>query len=210
MINQPEFSYFIIASLLLIIAPGPDIIFLITQSLKHGSKAGFLTALGLASGNLIHTAAATLGISLIIQTSEIAFTSLKYIGVVYLLYLAHQALTSNRSSSQSQVTLKYRYASFFKKGLLVNALNPKIALFFLAFLPQFVPPTSTQQHFDIIILGIIFSTMVAIIFGSISILAARINNTIHIKLINYKSFNWLVAIIFILLAFNLALSEQPQ
>ncbi len=209
MINQPEISYFIIASLLLIITPGPDIIFLITQSLNNGSKAGFLTALGLASGNLVHTAAAALGISLIIQTSEIAFTSLKYIGVGYLLYLAYQMLTSNNLSNLNQVKLKSGYTSFYKKGLLINVLNPKIALFFLAFLPQFIPVSSTQQHIDIVFLGVLFATMVAIIFGSISLLAARIKNITHVKSISYKIFNKITATVFILLAFNLALSNQP-
>ena len=208
MISQPEFSYFIIASLLLIIAPGPDMIFLITQSFNNGSKAGFLTALGLASGNLIHTAAAALGVSLIIQTSEIAFTGLKYIGMAYLLYLAYQMIKSDNPSNQEQEILNCGYASFYKKGLLINVLNPKIALFFLAFLPQFVPSSSTQQHIDTIFLGILFTAMVVIIFGGISLLSARIKKTIHINSVSYKLFNWLTAIIFILLAVKLALLSQ--
>ena len=210
MVNQPEFSYFIIASLLLIVAPGPDLTFLITQSFNHGAKAGILTALGLASGNLVHTAAAALGISVIIQASEIAFTGLKYAGVGYLLYLTYQSLTSfnPNSSNQNQKTLNNGYASFYKKGLLLNVLNPKIALFFLAFLPQFVPSTSTQQHYFIIFLGIIFTIMVVIIFGSISFLVSRVNNIIHINSVSYKLFNTITAVIFILLAVNLALSSR--
>ncbi len=210
MINHPELNYFIIVSLLLIIAPGPDLTFLITQSFNHGAKAGFLTALGLASGNLMHTVAAALGISVIMQTSEIAFTGLKYIGVSYLLYLAYQSLASfnPNKSNQHQETLNNGYTSFYKKGLLLNVLNPKIALFFLAFLPQFVPSTSTQQHFYIIFLGIIFTIMVVIIFGSISFLASRVNNTFHMNSISYKLFNRLTAITFILLAVNLFLSSQ--
>jgi threonine/homoserine/homoserine lactone efflux protein len=211
MINQPEFSYFIIASLLLILAPGPDIIFLVTQSIKHGAKAGVLTALGLASGNLVHTAAAAFGISVIIQTSEIAFEGLKLLGTGYLLYLAYGLLTSNKSnrSNQNHVTPSNDRISFYKKGLLINVLNPKIALFFLAFLPQFVPSTSTQQPIDIIFLGILFTVMVIVIFGSISLITAKIKHIIHIKSASYNFFNKLTAIIFILLAINLFLSGQP-
>lgn len=209
MIDQPEFSYFVITSLLLIIAPGPDIIFLITQSLNHGAKAGLLTALGLASGNLIHTTAAALGISLIIQTSEIAFTGLKYIGAGYLLYLAYKILTSSNTNNKKPIDTNQRYTSFYTKGLLINTLNPKIALFFLAFLPQFIPSSSTQPHISIIFLGMVFATLVAIIFGSISIITARYKNITLIKSVNYKSINRLTAIIFILLAINLALSGPP-
>jgi threonine/homoserine/homoserine lactone efflux protein len=210
MISQPEFSYFIIASLLLILSPGPDIISLITQSFNYGAKAGFLTALGLASGNLVHTAAAALGVTIIIQTSEIAFASLKFIGVGYLLYLAYRLLSSChlRSANKSQVKANNGYTSFYKTGLLINVLNPKIALLFLALLPQFVPSASTQQHLDIIFLGISFATMVAIIFGGISLLVPSINITTHLKSVSYNIFARVNAAIFILLAINLALSSQ--
>jgi len=210
-INQPEFSYFIIASLLLIIAPGPDILFLITQSLNHGAKAGFLTALGLASGNLIHTAAAAFGISAILQTSDVAFTSLKLIGTAYLLFLAYPLLISTNPQRSIHSTIKTNptRASFYNKGLLLNILNPKIALFFLAFLPQFVPSTSTQQPIEIIFLGILFTVIVVIIFTSISLITAKTKKPLYISSINRNLFNRLTAVIFILLAVNLFLSSQP-
>lgn len=208
MINQPEFAYFIIASVLLIIAPGPDIIFLITQSIRHGSKVGLFTALGLASGNLVHTAATALGISLLIQTSTLAFTSLKFIGAAYLIYLAYQMTTSNKAPNQQQVIESPNNISFYRKGLLINVLNPKIALFFIAFLPQFIPTSSTHQHIDIIILGIIFAFMVILIFGSIGLFAGRIKNMIYLKPKSHAIFNRIIAFIFILLAINLLVSSQ--
>jgi threonine/homoserine/homoserine lactone efflux protein len=208
MISQPEFSYFIIASLLLIIAPGPDIIFLTTQSISNGPKAGFLTALGLASGNLVHTAAAAFGISVLVQTSTLAFNSLKFLGAAYLLYLAYQIITSDKSTNQQAITPADNPISFYRKGLLINVLNPKIALFFISFLPQFVPASSTHVHIDIIILGIVFTTLVILIFGSVGLLAGRIKQAININSVNYSYFNWIIAVIFIFLAINLALSSQ--
>lgn len=208
MINQPELAYFIIASILLIIAPGPDIIFLITQSIRHGPKAGLFTALGLASGNLVHTAATALGISLLIQTSRLAFISLKFLGACYLLYLAYQIVTSNNSPDQQQTIESPSSISFYRKGLLINLLNPKIALFFIAFLPQFIPISSTHQHLDIIFLGILFSLMVTLIFGSIGLSAGKIKNIIHLEPKNHSIFNKLIAFVFVLLAINLLLSSQ--
>ena len=208
MLENPGLSLFIITSLILIITPGPDIIFLIVQSLNNGARAGFLTALGLASGNLFHTAAAALGVSLIIQTSEIAFTGLKFLGVVYLLYLAYQLLSSTPPINQNSSEQPHKNISFYKRGLLLNILNPKIALFFLAFLPQFIPSTSAQQHIDMIFLGTLFTSMVVLIFGSISLLAVRIKNIIHIKSVRYIFLNRLTATIYIVLAINLALSNQ--
>ncbi len=207
MTSQPEIYYFIISSFLLIISPGPDNIFLVAQSIRFGPQAGLFTALGLASGNLFHTAAAAFGVSLIIQTSTIAFTVLKILGVLYLLYLAYQLLTSRQPNAKNSSEQFQNYISFYKKGLLLNILNPKIAVFFLAFLPQFISTTTDQQHIDMIFLGILFTSMVALIFGSISLLAARFKNIIHTKYLKYIFLNRLTATIYILLAINLALSS---
>ncbi len=208
MTSNPELGYFIIASLLLIIAPGPDIIFLITQSLNNGAKAGFLTALGLASGNLIHTAAAALGISVLIKTSTLTFTSLKFLGAAYLLYLAYSVITPDEPPDKQFIAPSGREISFYKKGLFLNVLNPKISLFFLSFLPQFIPTSSTNQHIDIIFLGILFTIMVTIIFGGIGLLTGTVEQKFHMESLQFKFFNWVTAFIFILLAINLVLSSQ--
>ena len=207
MINQPELSYFIISSLVLIVAPGPDIIFLITQSINNGPKAGLFTALGLASGNLVHTAITVIGIAVIIQASTLALTSLKLLGATYLLYLAYKTVTTDKSLTENKTKTMHADASFFTKGLLINIFNPKIALFFLAFLPQFIPPSSTQQHLTIIFLGMLFSLMVTIIFGSIGLFAGRINKVIRMRSASNQYFNWIIASIFCLLAINLLLSH---
>lgn len=206
MTNQPEIYYFIISSFLLIISPGPDNIFLVAQSIRFGPQAGLFTAMGLASGNLIHTIAAALGITLIIKTSPLAFTSLKFLGAAYLTFLAYQIITSGNKPKTYQTKSHFDNAAFFKKGLLLNVLNPKIALFFIAFMPQFIPSSSTQQHIDIIILGLIFASMVTIIFGSIGLFAGRIMQLFHIKSGSYQIINWIIALIFLTLAINLVLT----
>ena len=200
-----ELSYFIITSLILIITPGPDIIFLITQSIVNGSKAGLLTALGLASGNLAHTVAAALGVSIIFQTSALAFTTLKLVGIGYLIYLAYRLLIINQSPDQISPKHFISNTSFYKRGVLLNILNPKVALFFLAYLPQFITDASTQPHIEIIILGGIFTLLVVIVFGSVSLLAVTLKNIIHINSISYIAMNRITAFIYILLAIYLAL-----
>ena len=208
MINQPELAYFVICSILLILAPGPDIIFLVTQSTRHGPKAGLFTALGLASGNLIHTAAAAFGISVIFQSSALAFNALKYLGVSYLLYIAYQIIRKNNSPNNSQLATIDKGVSFFTHGFLMNVLNPKVALFFLAFLPQFVSDGSPNIWVEILLYGILFTSLVVIIFGSIGLFSGKLSEYIHDSLFAHKYFQLVIAAIFISLAVRLIFLRQ--
>ena len=124
---MPEFAqlgYFIITSSILIIAPGPDIIFLISQSIHKGSHAGLLTAIGLTSGNLIHTLIAAAGISALILNSPIALSTIKFVGVGYLLFLAYETICNNTKFSGNN-PIDSHDSSLFLRGLLMNLLNPK-------------------------------------------------------------------------------------
>jgi len=203
MINPPELAYFIISSILFIIAPGPDIIFLITQSIRHGPKAGLFTALGLASGNLIHTSAAAFGISVIFQSSEFAFTALKYLGVSYLLYLTYQIITQENSIDSHQLDSTEKGIAFFARGFLMNVLNPKVALFFLAFLPQFVSTGSTIIWVEMLCYGILFSLLVVVIFGNIGLLAGKLYERAPVNLFTRKYVRLVIGAIFISLAVRL-------
>ena len=193
--------YFVIASFLFTIAPGPDIIFLVTQTFNHGPKAGFPTALGLASGNLIHTLAAALGVSLIFQTSELAFNILKICGACYLLYLAYEIIF--KRSSPSNKTKNLSQHSLVIRGMLMNLLNPKVLLFYLAFLPQFVSPNSQNIWLEMMFFGILFTTIVLITFGSIGLFAGYFQKITPDKLLASTSFKWVLASIYILLAARL-------
>ncbi|APZ42224.1 LysE family translocator [Acidihalobacter ferrooxydans] len=157
---------FIPASLALIIVPGPDLLFLLSQGIQRGRAAGLATALGLASGNLVHTLGATLGVSIIFRTSAVAFATLKFAGVAYLLYLAWQVWKSaGKSLGDSPVVAVPGHAKLFRRGFLMNVLNPKVALFFLAFLPQFAKPEAGSIAIQMALLGGVFTLLVVVVFG---------------------------------------------
>jgi len=128
------------ASILLALAPGPDIIFVLTQSMTKGSRSGIVIALGLCSGLIFHTSAVALGVAVIFQTSIIAFTILKCVGAAYLLYLAYMAFKDASKSKLEAQNAPVDLLSLYKRGILMNITNPKVSIFFLAFLPQFTNP----------------------------------------------------------------------
>src|SRR5687768_5956364 len=138
MIDPTKFLLFVGISWALTIAPGPDMLYVITRGVTQGRKAGMLSALGVICGVLVHTTAAAFGLTLILQTSALAFLMVKYLGAIYLIYLGIKAWrdksTFNLQAPASLVTSR----ALFWQGVLSNVLNPKIAIFFLAFLPQFV------------------------------------------------------------------------
>ena len=176
MFELGNLSLFLISALILAIAPGPDLVFLITQSVSRGPKAGVATAMGLGAGNLVHTLAAALGVSIIFQTSALAFTLLKIAGAAYLLYLAVMAFraapaTQNATDDVIAVSGK----SLFWRGVLMNILNPKVALFFLAFLPQFTVVNSEPLWQQMLILGVIFTLLVMLVFGCAGLFAGAVS-----------------------------------
>ena len=136
MVDLSMLTLFIPASLLLIIAPGPDILFVVAQGVSSGKRAGFFTALGLALGNSVHTLAAALGVSLIFKTSVVAFTAFKIAGTVYLFYLAYKAIKHRKDLMKMNEQDTKPIHHLIGKGFLMNVLNPKVALFFSLFYPS--------------------------------------------------------------------------
>jgi threonine/homoserine/homoserine lactone efflux protein len=163
--------------------------------------------MGLAAGNLVHTLAAVLGISVIFQTSELAFNGLRVAGALYLLYLAWQALRHRKDALDLSVSPAPAHRALFLRGVLMNVLNPKVALFFLAFLPQFVNPASGPVWAQMLVLGLLFTLQVVFIFGAIGLSAGYIRDRLlagRTGTIGAWS-NYIVAGIFILLALRLLL-----
>ena len=193
--------YFITASFILTIAPGPDLIFLITHTFNHGAKAGLPTAMGLTLGNLIHTLAAASGISLIFQASAMAFSTLKILGAAYLLFLSYEVIFK-RNAKNCQSTARSQQ-SLFLRGVLMNLLNPKVILFYLAFLPQFVTPGTTTIWLEMLFFGVPFTIVVLITFGSIGLFAGYFQKLTLNKLLRSTSLNWILALVYILLAARL-------
>jgi threonine/homoserine/homoserine lactone efflux protein len=157
---------FILAGWALNITPGPDVFFQITQALKGGLRAGIAAMLGISAGCLVHVAAASLGVSALIAASSTAFTLLKWLGAAYLVYVGMQMLLAKpapnamnsealRADSTPATGLK-NFKTIFIQGFWTNALNPKVALFFLAFLPQFISPQAAQPALAFAALGLLF------------------------------------------------------
>jgi threonine/homoserine/homoserine lactone efflux protein len=144
------------ASLALIVVPGPAVLYIVTRSVDQGRTAGLASAAGIATGGLVHVAAAALGLSAILASSAVAFSALKYLGAAYLIFLGVRTLLTRpdpaREATRSQRTL----GSLFSQGVVVQALNPKVALFFLAFLPQFVDPARGDVLGQTLLLGAMF------------------------------------------------------
>ena len=173
-------SYFLIASVLLTIAPGPDNMYLLTKSIADGTKKGVALSCGLASGIIFHTTLVILGVAAVIKESPFAFAALKYIGAAYLIFLSYLALRgAMKKSDKLKIESKNAdknssYFSLFRLGLLMNILNPKVLLFFLAFLPQFISSDSDHDSLQIALLGFLFSVQTIIIFSLIAITAGKI------------------------------------
>ena len=159
MIEPAKFALFIGISWALIIAPGPDMFYVITRGMAHGRKAGMLSAIGVVCGILVHTTAAALGLTLIVQSSASAFLLVKIAGATYLLYLGIKAWRDKSTFSlPSPITVVNSHALFWQ-GVLSNVLNPKIAIFFLAFLPQFVDKGGGHIALQMVILGLTFAIL---------------------------------------------------
>jgi threonine/homoserine/homoserine lactone efflux protein len=207
MIDPGMLTLFIPASLLLIIAPGPDILFVVAQGVSSGRRAGFLTALGLAFGNSVHTLAAALGVSLIFRTSVIAFTVFKVAGALYLFYLAYKAIKHRKELMKMGEQDSKPAHHLIAKGFIMNVLNPKVALFFLAFLPQFVSKDAASPFIQIIALGIIFIILVVIVFGAIGLTAGTFGQFLTRSRKANEALNWLCAFVFIGLGIKLVLTK---
>lgn len=155
---------FLLMSFLLIILPGPDSSLVIQNSIMYGQKAGFKTVMGSVSGLLIHTSAAVLGLSALLMQSATLFTILKYIGAAYLIYIGFSALrTLKNPPTEEEIVVKGKEKSFFLQGFITCASNPKVAVFFLTFLPQFVQPNYNHM-LQFAVMGIIYAVMTVIWF----------------------------------------------
>lgn len=174
--------YFLIASVLLSFAPGPDNMYLLAKSLSDGARVGVCLTAGLCTGIFFHTSLVIIGVAALIQQSPMAFSVLKYVGASYLLYLAWGAWRSNGNLQLTEAKSGKSYFKIYRRGLFMNMLNPKVLIFFLAFFPQFVDLNSDSVSLQIAFLGVLFAIQGFIIFSFIAICAARIRNYIlHIK-----------------------------
>lgn len=156
--DASTYGLFLLASLALLLIPGPAVIYIVTRGMDQGRWAGVVSALGLGVGNLVHALAATVGLSAVLASSAIAFSIVKYAGAAYLIYLGIKRLmTKEEAVSGDGSTRSLR--RIFTEGIVINILNPKVALFFLAFLPQFVNPDAGSLAWQVFVLGTSFALL---------------------------------------------------
>lgn len=159
MFNFQNLYLFFIAALLLNLAPGNDMIYVASRSVSQGIKAGIVSAAGIFMGCFVHILAAVLGLSIIISRSAYLFQLIKFAGAGYLIFLGIKALLSRPAiDTANKIMIKANYWKLFKQGIITNVLNPKVAIFFLSFLPQFVFPASPYFKFQLLLLGLWFAT----------------------------------------------------
>ncbi|GLQ86878.1 LysE family translocator [Dyella flagellata] len=151
-----HYEAFLLASIALNLTPGLDTFYILTRSGREGHAVGMAAALGINAGCIVHTLAAVLGISAILMTSALAFSVLKYLGAAYLVWIGLRMLLSRGGTRQPTETRGKGLGAAFRQGMLTNVLNPKVALFFLAFLPQFVSMHATHPQIGLLLLGLSF------------------------------------------------------
>lgn len=159
--DTPQLLMFIAAGWLLNLTPGPDVLYIVSSALKSGVRGGMVAALGIVSGCFVHVLAAALGVGALLATSATAFTVLKWVGAAYLVWMGMKLLTQGGSSvvpvPGAVVGQPESLGRIFRRGFLTNVLNPKVALFFLAFVPQFIAPGTENKVTAFLLLGLLFN-----------------------------------------------------
>ncbi len=198
---------FIGATAVLAILPGPDNIFVLIQSITNGIKSGIAVVIGLISGCIIHTSLVAFGVSAILKESETLLFLLKLFGASYLLYLAFKVYKSDEKITLTQTTSKKNAIQLFKQGFIMNVLNPKVSIFFLAFFPSFLFSNSMHTVSQFFILGFIFMGVSFVVFSGIAVLAGSIANYLKQSSVIGKVLKWVQITVFIAIAFFILFSD---
>ena len=215
-----DLTLFIISGLLLNIMPGPDSLLIMTRSATQGWRAGSAAALGIGAGTMIHIFAAALGLSALLSTSAAAFTVVKWVGAAYIIYVGIGMLRAKlRGEAEAQTddagaaaaaTARLPYRKIFFQGFLTNVLNPKVALFFLAFVPQFISADSTSKPLAFIILGCIFNFNGMLWCHGLAVFTAFASARLKVKPLVALWLNRVTGGLFVALGLRLALAEQQS
>ncbi len=208
MIDNNVLLAFFTTSLILALSPGPDNLFVMAQSARTGRKSGLFVTLGLATGLIGHTVAVAFGLAAILRASSLAFTILKFIGAAYLLYLAWQAFRAGAATANKGDVEVFSRGSLYRRGIIMNLTNPKVSLFFMAFLPQFADPRHGSMMLQFFQLGAVFIMATILVFSVISFIAGGVGEKFSNSPLAQKIVNRTASAVFIGLAVKLALSER--
>lgn len=194
-----ELIAFLAAAVLLTLSPGPDIIYVLVQGMTNGKKHGIVTALGLVTGIIIHTSLVAFGISAIIKQSDNLFLMIRLLGAAYLFYLAWKVYKSDSTITVKAPAAeqKKELTSLFKRGFLMNVLNPKVAIFFLAFFPGFLWDPQGNTVYQFYVLGFLFMLQAFFIFAAVAILAGKISLYLQRHPASGQIFRWVQVVVFV-------------
>ena len=209
MLSTSQVTLFGVASIALILTPGPDMLYVIARSIGQGKRAGIVSALGVCFGILVHTGSAAIGLSALLMTSALAYNIVKYAGAAYLIYLGIRTIISREQENHFNAPqVGISLVKTFSQGVLSNLLNPKVALFFLAFMPQFVDPSKGEIGLQIVTLGLIFVLMGLCWLVLVALLTSYLGNRLQSNS-RWKRFQqWFTGSILVFLGARLAFSEQ--
>jgi RhtB (resistance to homoserine/threonine) family protein len=204
-----DLPLFILSGLLLNIMPGPDSLLIMTRSATQGARAGLATTAGIGAGTMVHVCAAAIGLSALLSTSATAFMVVKYVGAAYILWMALGLLRSKRREPSAAVAAPpLPYRTIFAQGFLTNVLNPKVALFFLAFVPQFIDAASPSKAAAFIVLGCIFNVNGMLWSAALALFTAHASARIKVNPTVSLWLNRVTGGLFVWLGIKLALSKQ--
>ena len=199
---------FVVAALVVLVMPGPGVLYTVARSVSQGQKAGLVSVLGLSAGALVHVVAATVGLSAILLTSATAFTVVKLLGAGYLIYLGAQALIAKDAPVDFHAPPPRTLRRLFTDGVLVSVLNPKIAVFFLAFLPQFVSPEAGSPSRQILTLGLLYVALALVTDGAYALLASRLAGLLRGRLGRSRAPRYASGAVYIGLGVGTALADR--
>lgn len=205
MLSLTTVGVFAVASIVLALIPGPDMLYIATRSVTQGRSAGVVSALGVHAGVLIHTLAAALGLSALIAASAVAFSVVKFAGAAYLIYLGIKTLLSKSESFEVSVTSRARLSEIFYQGLVTNVLNPKVILFFLAFLPQFVDPARGSVSLQLLQLGLLLFIVTLPIDVTVGLAGGAVGTWLRARSHMQVASKWFTGSVFIVLGIGTAL-----
>ncbi len=199
---------FVTASLALIFVPGPDMIYVLTRGVSQGRIAGLVSAIGVCCGILVHTAFAAIGLSAILAQSALAFSVVKYAGAAYLFYLGVKTILDREGFVAPERAGRARLQAVFRQGVLSNVLNPKVALFFLAFLPQFVDPLAGAAGLQMLGFGIAFTLMGLAVLGIVALTSGVLGERLRSSASFAGVLRWLTGSVLVALGLRLAVPEH--
>jgi len=206
--NLTLWGLFVAASLVLLLTPGPAVLFIVARSVQQGRTAGLVSVLGIHLGTIIHILAAAVGLSALIVSSALAFAIVKYLGAAYLIWMGIRTLMAKDPDPKIPVVSAEPLHRAFRDGFVVNLFNPKTAIFFLAFLPQFVDPTRGALHWQILILGLTFMGLGILSDGMFALVAGAAGDFLRRSRRFQRVLRWFSGTSFIGLGVTAALATR--